>query len=386
MKSAPPRCCFRVFRPLWPGEPAALPVPDLAERQVDLVVDRDHARSSGTPYWPRAGPTRAAGLVHVGLRQQHRDPRAARSGAPLGDQPAEALRGLRQLPARGEHVRDLEADVVPRARVLRPGIPEPDDQKVDGAAGRARPRNRRTEGLAILFAAAARPRRRPRRRLRPRPAPPRPRRASPSSPTSSASSSISSSSSTSDGAVIVATTISSRSPRISTPAGALTLASVIVSAMPMPGDVGDDPVGDVGRQRLDRDLARDVLEHAALAHARRVLDALELERDGRLDLLVEADLQQVEVLHVRPRTGSRCWSLTITGWRPPPSTSTSKSAWPSASTARSRRRVDLERDGVAVDAVDDAGHEAVRRSRRLAREPVVARRAQMSRPCATTGF
>ena len=38
-----------------------------------------------------------------------------------------------------------------------------------------------------------------------------------------------------------------------------------------------------------------MLEHAALLHTRRLLDALELERDLRLDLLVEAHLQQVEM-------------------------------------------------------------------------------------------
>ena len=48
----------------------------------------------------------------------------------------------------------------------------------------------------------------------------------------------------------------------------MTLESVIVSAMPEARDVGDDPVGDVGRQRLDLELAGDVLEHAALLDAR----------------------------------------------------------------------------------------------------------------------
>ena len=38
-----------------------------------------------------------------------------------------------------------------------------------------------------------------------------------------------------------------------------------------------------------------MLEHAALLHAGRLLDALQLERDGGLDLLVEADSEQVEV-------------------------------------------------------------------------------------------
>ena len=61
-------------------------------------------------------------------------------------------------------------------------------------------------------------------------------------------------------------------------------------------DVEDDPVGDVGRQRFDGDLAGDVLEHAAGFDAGGVLDALELDRDLGLDRLVELHLLQVDVL------------------------------------------------------------------------------------------
>ena len=56
--------------------------------------------------------------------------------------------------------------------------------------------------------------------------------------------------------------------------------------------------GIVGRQRLDGDLAGDVLEHAALFDAGRLLGALELDRDVGLDRDVELDLEQVEVLEV----------------------------------------------------------------------------------------
>jgi hypothetical protein len=38
-----------------------------------------------------------------------------------------------------------------------------------------------------------------------------------------------------------------------------------------------------------------VLEHAALLHAGRLLAALHVHADGRLDLLVQADLEQVDV-------------------------------------------------------------------------------------------
>ncbi len=61
------------------------------------------------------------------------------------------------------------------------------------------------------------------------------------------------------------------------------------------GDVDGDLLGDRGRQGLDGDLAGDVLEHAALADAGRVVGALELDGDLGLDLLVEANLEAVEM-------------------------------------------------------------------------------------------
>ena len=61
-------------------------------------------------------------------------------------------------------------------------------------------------------------------------------------------------------------------------------------------DVGDDAIGDVGRQRFDRDLAGDVLEHAAAFDAGGGVGALELDRDLGLDRLVEVHLLQVDVL------------------------------------------------------------------------------------------
>ena len=53
--------------------------------------------------------------------------------------------------------------------------------------------------------------------------------------------------------------------------------------------------GDRGRQGLDRDLVGDVLEHAALLDAGRVLGPEHLDRHLGLDLLVELDLEQVEM-------------------------------------------------------------------------------------------
>ena len=47
------------------------------------------------------------------------------------------------------------------------------------------------------------------------------------------------------------------------------------------------------RQRLDVELARDLLQHAALLDARRLAD--ELHRDRRVDRLVEPNLVEVDV-------------------------------------------------------------------------------------------
>ncbi len=54
------------------------------------------------------------------------------------------------------------------------------------------------------------------------------------------------------------------------------------------------------RERLDGDLAQRLREHAALAHARRVLAAEQMNRDGGLDRLVEPHLLQVDMRHAAP--------------------------------------------------------------------------------------
>src|SRR5207248_2840655 len=70
------------LEPVVTGQAAAELRADLAERQVDLVLDGDHVvevdlqRPTG-----RAG--RVAGFVHVGLRQQDRDARPAGHRAAL---------------------------------------------------------------------------------------------------------------------------------------------------------------------------------------------------------------------------------------------------------------------------------------------------------------
>ena len=87
----------------------------------------------------------------------------------------------------------------------------------------------------------------------------------------------------------------SRSSSSVTPAGAVTAASVTVSLISSGGHVVLDRVGDVGRQRLDVELARDLLEHAAGLHAGRVVGAGQLEHDDGVDLLSQVDAQQVDV-------------------------------------------------------------------------------------------
>ena len=62
-----------------------------------------------------------------------------------------------------------------------------------------------------------------------------------------------------------------------------------------PGDVDRDVVGNGGGQRLDVELVRDLLHHAALLDAGSLLGALDVDRHRRLDLLVEAHLEQVDV-------------------------------------------------------------------------------------------
>ena len=115
------------------GQAAAETRAQLAEGQVDLVVHDEHALE-----WQAVGAARgsdgAAGLVHVGLRQQHRDAHwigSPPARAALGEQRAEARAHAWQPPALAERFGDHEADVVRRARVLAAGIAESYDQPVD---------------------------------------------------------------------------------------------------------------------------------------------------------------------------------------------------------------------------------------------------------------
>src|SRR5919108_1823837 len=122
------------------GEPAAQPDLDAPEGKIDLVVDRDHALQRYAQ-----GPTRRADgvtrFVHVGLRQQHAYPGAARAGSPVRVEGAVLLLRARQPPVLRRQRGDLEADVVARARVAVPGVAEPHDEPIDlaGAVSAAAP-------------------------------------------------------------------------------------------------------------------------------------------------------------------------------------------------------------------------------------------------------
>ena len=264
------------------GEAAAEPGLDLAEGEVDLVVEDDDAverhleRAAG-----RAG--RVAGVVHVGLRQQDRDPRARRGRPALRRSgrrtSASAAAGPSAAPARAPTSKPTLWRVAGVAR--GPGLPRPTMRMRSPLARRRSPAAEQRQGL---LARRSRPSRR-----RPRPRRPRPRRASPSSPTSSVSSSTSGSASSStrggERVAIVTSSGSSATKRDALGRGDGGELQGVVDLHR--GDVDDDAVGDLGRQRFDGDLAGDVLEHAAALDAGGVLGALELDRDLGLDRLVE---------------------------------------------------------------------------------------------------
>src|ERR687893_3128139 len=201
------------------GQAAAEAGADVAEREVDLVVDHDHAieveleraarRTDGAP-----------GLVHVGLRLQHRDARAARAGAALGQLTGELLLRLGQVPAPDQPLGDLEADVVRALGVARPRVSQPDDQPVDGC-GALESQDSSPESAFWSASSAVSP--------SACAAAASESIASPSSPTSAVSVSISSSTGSSVGGAIVASTVSSGSSSSVTPSGGVSADSVTVS-------------------------------------------------------------------------------------------------------------------------------------------------------------
>src|SRR5215210_475465 len=202
------------------GQAAAEADADVAEGEVDLVVDDEHALELDAVAAAR-GADRATGVVHEGLRLEDRDARAAGPGAALGQLGVELLLRLRELPAPQQLVGDAKAHVVRGVRVARPGVAEPDDQPVDGG-GAEELQLSSPEACAASSAVSPSACRSASSRSAPS-------SGSPSSPTSAVSVSISSSTGSSVGGVMVAMTVSSRSSSSVTPSGTVTAARVSVS-------------------------------------------------------------------------------------------------------------------------------------------------------------
>ena len=119
------------------------------------------------------------------------------------------------------------------------------------------------------------------------------------------------------------------------------------------------PLGDLGRQRFDGDLAGDVLEHAALLDAGGVLGALELDRDLGLDRLVELHLLQVDVLEA---AADRVQLLLLDHDRDRfarPRSRGRRAPGPRRARARTSRSATWKARASAPPRVDDAGHEAL---------------------------
>ena len=244
------------LQPVVAGQAAAHLDADVAERQVDLVVDDEDAvevelvatRARGRPSGPES-------FMNVcGLSTATRGPPGP--VRPSVSSPANFFFGFGQVPALDQRVGDAEADVVRGVRVAGPGIAEPDDQPVDrGGARRA----------SAVVARGRLGRRRRRLGLAASPSSPSAGSiGSPSSPTSSVSVSISSSTGSCVGGVIVAMTVSSRSSSSVTPCGHGDGGQRERVVHLQVGDVVADRVRDVVRERLDVELARLLAQHAAL--------------------------------------------------------------------------------------------------------------------------
>ena len=188
-KSAEPSSRLSDFRPLWPARPPPRRAADVAERQVDLVVEDEHAvEVERAARRARGRRERPASFMYVCGRAARRAGRRGRCG-PRSAAPANFFFGLRQLPAPRELVRDLEADVVRRAaRSASPGLPSPTISQSTGVGPAPKSRQHALAllgGRVALAGGARRPRpRRPRPR---RPRRPRRRARSPVSISSSAS-------------------------------------------------------------------------------------------------------------------------------------------------------------------------------------------------------
>ena len=84
-KSAPPSSAFSDFRPLWPARPPPMRG-RMSPNGRSISSCRTSTRSSAQLVGAARRADGAAGLVHVRLRQQHGDARAAGPGPALGQQ------------------------------------------------------------------------------------------------------------------------------------------------------------------------------------------------------------------------------------------------------------------------------------------------------------
>ena len=119
-----------------------------------------------------------------------------------------------------------------------------------------------------------------------------------------------------------------------------------------------DRLGDHGRQRLHLHMVGDLLEHAAVAHAGRVLGADQLDRDRRLDGLVEPDPDQVDVHQLAAHRMALCVLQHGRGPAPTVERHLEHRAGPRKRRAQ-RAGLDGEADRLAAAAVEHARHEAL---------------------------
>ena len=278
-----------------PGEATAEPRLEPSRVEVDLVVDDQQIRGLRLEE-PDGGTDGASGFVHVRLRLQERDARPVETMLrQLAGEPRAKARAV----AAGELVAHHEADVVPRRGVLSPRIPEARDEQVERRGALAPTEEPHREGLFLAldragiagcvgagFGGLIRCALRPlvlrhvleifglglvehllgeldARRLR-----------------------------------------HAREHRLGIveerdPVGNREIARAQVVADRERRDVRLDPVGNLHRQRLDVHLAPDLGQHTAHGDALGVAD--EVDDDGRLDRLVEANLVEVDV--EQPRLG-----------------------------------------------------------------------------------
>jgi hypothetical protein len=117
-----------------------------------------------------------------------------------------------------------------------------------------------------------------------------------------------------------------------------------------------DAVGNVAREGLDRELARDVLEDAALRDAGSGVLPYELEPDGGLDGLVQAHAEKIDVNGMAIDRMARELLEHDRGGRVAVDAEIDDGAR-AGEHVPERAVVDREGNGILAPAVDDAGHE-----------------------------